>query len=96
MALRHAATTIGTTAAPIEGTQYPGWVMKNIGSAAVYLGDSTVTISTGFPIEPNEVFSPSELSHRQTSAGVVGDRLYGIASAGGNSIRVLIPGKVRT
>lgn len=95
MALRHAATAVSTTAIPIEGTQYPGWVMKNTGSVAVYLGDAAVTTSTGFPIEPNEIFSPSELSHRQTG-GVVGDRLYGIAVSGPNSVRVLIPGKVRS
>lgn len=95
MAVRHAATSVTTTAIAIEGTQYPGWLLKNVGATAIYLGDSTVTSATGFPVEPNEVFSPSELSHRQAGRGLAGDRLYGIAASGTNSVRVLVPGRVR-
>lgn len=54
-----------------------------VGTAAVYLGDSTVTTSTGLLTEkhtsPIEFFVPTN------------EQIYGVVSTGTESIRVLTP-----
>lgn len=95
MAKRHNATDLNSTSAvAVEGTQYPGWIIYNVSDVTIYLGDSDVTAATGFPVEANSVFSPSEISHRQLN-GYAAARLWGIAASGtGKSVRVLVPGRV--
>ena len=90
---RQYATTVATTATVIGGTQYPGWILKNNGANIVYIGDSAVTTTTGFPIAAGDIFSPSELSHRSLR-GKEADRLYGIVAAATENVRVLIMGRL--
>lgn len=90
---RQFATSVGTSATAIGGTQYPAWIMINNGSAVVFIGDSAVTTSTGFPVEAGEVFSPSELAH-QSLTGKIADQLYGVVATGTEEVRVLLMGRV--
>lgn len=90
---KHFATTVGATATVIAGTQYPGWVLHNpTGGATVYLGDSTVTDTTGFPLATGTEFRPEEISYRQLQ-GLDSDRLYGIVTTGTQVVHVLVPGR---
>lgn len=84
---RHTQTAVGTSATVIEGTQHQGWILQNLGTDVVYLGDATVTTGTGFPIQPGGVFSPPEVVHLRFG-GELTDRLYGIA-ASSQDVRVL-------
>jgi hypothetical protein len=87
--VRHAQTTVTTSATVIEGTQFPGWILNNMGADTVFLGDSGVTTSSGFPVAAGAYFSPPEIDHKSLR-GLAADRLYGIAAAN-RDIRVLIP-----
>lgn len=93
MALREYVTSIGTTATSINGTQFPTWIIKNMGDATVYLGDGAVTTSNGWPLEPGDIFSPSELAHKSMQ-GKLGERWSGIVAADTEEVRVLIQGAV--
>ena len=57
------------------------YVIKVIGSSAVYIGGSDVTTSSGLPLDTNDYFA-------QTGEGLFINALYGIA-AGNVEIRVL-------
>lgn len=92
MPARQHQTTVGTTATAIEGTQYQGWMLVNThATETLYLGDSTVATSDGFPIPAGATFSPSDLAHRSLQ-GKDGDRLYGRVGTGTVDVRVLIQG----
>ena len=93
MAARHNKTSVGTSATVIEGTQYPGYILRNPSAVTVFIGDSGVTAAAGFPIFAGEDLVPIEMSHKQLR-GLAGDRLYGIVSTTTNDVFVLIPGKV--
>ncbi len=90
---RQTATSVGTSATVLPGTQYPGWILINNGANTVFIGDSAVTTSTGFPVPAGSVFSPSDLAH-QSLRGMVDDRLYGIVAASTEDVRVLLQGRV--
>lgn len=68
-------------------------MLYNNGSATVYIGDSNVTTGNGWPIEPQDIFSPSEIAHKSLR-GIEGDQMYGIVGSGTQDVRVLIPGRV--
>lgn len=93
MTVRHHATTVSTTATVIEGTQYPGYKLHHNGTNPVFLGDSGVTTTTGFPVVADETFEPGEIGSRQLR-GKAGDRLYGIVASGTEDVRVIVPGRV--
>ena len=90
---RHHQTSVGTSATAIEGTQYPGYLLKNNGAAVVYLGDSSVTTGTGFPIDPGDVFSPVDMANKSVR-GYNSERLYGIVASGTVDVRVLLQPRV--
>ncbi len=89
---RQFATSVGTSATAIEGTQYPGFLLTNNGANTVYIGDSAVLTTTGFPIAAGEVFSPSDISHKSIR-GRPSERLYGIVAASTEDVRVLLQGR---
>ena len=90
---RQYATSVGTSATALDGTQYPSWILINNGGTTVFVGDSAVLTTTGFPIPANTTFSPSDLAH-QSLVGVIGDRLYGIVVSGTEDVRVLLQGRM--
>jgi len=90
---RQFATSVGTSAGAIEGTQYPGFLLINNGGETVFIGDSAVTTSTGFPVKSGEVFSPSEMAHKSFT-GKDSDRLYGRVAASTEDVRVLLMARV--
>lgn len=90
----HFQTTVGTSAVQLNGTQHPGWLLKNTHATnTVYLGGTGVTTGTGFPIGPGEVFSPGQISHGTLNAKAADVRLWAIASGAGTDVRVLVPGR---
>lgn len=91
---RQYATSVGTSATKIEGTHLPTWMLKNThATETLYIGDSAVLTSTGFPIAAGEVFSPSDMAHR-SMRGVDGDQVYGIVGSGTVDVRVLIQQRI--
>ncbi len=90
---RQFATSVGTTATAIEGTQYPGFLLINNGGEIVFIGDSALTTSTGFPIKAGEVFSPSEMAHNSLT-GKDSDRLFGRVVTSTEDVRVLLQSRV--
>ncbi len=90
---RQFATFVGVSATALDGTQYPGYRLINNGSNPVYIGDSNVTPSTGFPIASSEEFTPSELAHKSLR-GLMADRLWGVVAAATEDVRVLVEGRV--
>ncbi len=90
---RQFATSVGTSATALPGTQYPGFLLINNGSNTVFIGDSAVTTSIGFPVLSGEVFSPSEMAHNSLT-GKVSDRLFGIVVAATEDVRVLLMSRV--
>ncbi len=90
---RQFATSVGTTATAIEGTQFPGFLLINNGGETVFIGDSALTTSTGFPIASGDVFSPSEMAHISLT-GKASDRLFGRVAASTEDVRVLIQGRI--
>ncbi len=90
---RQFATSVGTTATVIEGTQFPGFLLYNNGANTVFLGDSAVTTSTGFPVLTATEFSLDEVSSRSLR-GIASDRLYGIVAAATEDVRVLLRARV--
>lgn len=76
-------TTISTTAAVIPTTAQTNrrtMLVYNNGSETVYLGGSTVTATTGYPLEPGQE------KGFDIDAGL---SLYGITSANSSDIRTL-------
>ncbi len=93
MAARHYQFDVGTSAVELDGTEFQGWILRNHSSVIIFLGDSTVATSDGFPIDPGAYFSPGEIAHGQLSEKVKGIRLYAIAGSASNDVRVLVPGR---
>lgn len=90
----HFQTTVGTTAVELNGTQHPGWLLiNNHASIILYLGGVGVTTGTGFPIQPGQIFSPSQISHERLTSKVSELRLWAIASGASTDVRVLVPGR---
>jgi len=92
MPARNTATSVASTATVIEGTQYPGWVLQNLGAASVFLGDLGVTTANGFSVPAGGYYSPGEFGHRKLTNDPA-DRLYGICVSGTQDVRVLVGGK---
>jgi len=90
---RQFATSVGTSATVLEGTQFPGFKLYNNGSTTVFLGDSAVTITTGFPVLTATEFDLGEVSDRSLR-GIAADRLYGIVATGTEDVRVLLRARV--
>ncbi len=90
---RQFATSVGTSATAIEGTQYPGFLLINNGAETVFIGDSAVTISSGFPIVSAREFILGETPDRSLR-GRNDDRLYGVVVASTEEVRVLLRARV--
>ncbi len=93
MAARHYQIDVGTSAIELTGTEFQGWILRNLSSVTIYLGDSTVLTTTGFPVDAGAYFSPSEIAHGQLSDKVVSLRLFAVAGSTANDVRVLVPGR---
>ncbi len=93
MAARHYQFSVGTSAVELDGTEFQGWILRNFSAVPIYLGDSTVLTSTGFPIDAGVTFSPGEIAHGQLSEKVKGIRLFAIAGTSSNDVRLLVPGR---
>ena len=93
MAARHYQFDVGTSAVELTGTEFQGWIMRNLSSVTIYLGDSTVLTTTGFPVDAGVTFSPSQVAHDQLSDKVKGIRLFAIAGTASNDVRLLVPGR---
>ncbi len=93
MAARNYQFDVGTSAVELTGTEFQGWMLRNNSTVVIYLGDSTVTTSDGFPIDAGQFFSPGQIAHSQLSEKVKGIRLYAIAGSASNDVRVLVPGR---
>ena len=91
--VRQFAISVGTSATVLEGTQYPGFLLVNNGANIVFIGDSAVTITTGFPIPVDAEFSLGEVNDRSIR-GIAADRLYGIVAASTEDVRVLLRARV--
>lgn len=92
---RHHQTDVGTSATPIEGTQYPGWVLYHNGTNPVFLGSSSVLTTDGYPVDVQD--SPIYRPDPSAYVGLRGkqsDRLYGIVASGTEDVRVLLEGRV--
>ena len=93
MAARHYQFDVGTSAVALDGTEFQGWILRNLSAVTIYLGDSAVLTTDGFPIDAGVTFSPGEIAHGQLSEKVKGIRLYAIAGTSSNDVRVLVPGR---
>ncbi len=93
MAARQYQFDVGTSVVELTGTEFPGWILLNNSSVIIYLGDSSVATSDGFPIAAGAYFSPGEIAHTTLSGKVSGIRLYAIAGSTSNDVRVLVPGR---
>ena len=93
MAARHYQIDVGTSAIELTGTEFQGWLLRNLSAVTIYLGSSAVLTTTGFPIDAGVTFSPGEIAHGQLSEKVRGIRLYAIAGTASNDVRVLVPGR---
>jgi len=90
----HFQTSVGTSAVQLNGTQHPGWILRNMHATnVVYLGGTGVTTATGFPVEPLQTFSPGQVSHQSLSSKIADIRLWAIASGASTDVRVLVPGR---
>lgn len=90
---RHYQTSVGTSATVIPGTQFPGYILQNKGSASIFLGSSGVTTGTGYEIPSGGVFSPPKESH-DSLRGLDEDRLFGICASATQDVRVLVAGRL--
>lgn len=70
-------TTIGTTATRIiTPNWYQFFVVHKTAGSTIYLGDSSVTTSTGFPIEDAETFTFDNFNRGDDN------EIYGIVASG--------------
>lgn len=85
--IRQQIISVGNTTTSIPATALPGRksvIIKNLGSATVYIGGSNVTADTastgGFPLAQNEVFN-----------GDIGENtvIYGIVASSTNNVSVV-------
>lgn len=90
---RHYQIDVGTSATALEGTQYPGWRLHNNGANTVYIGDSSVTTTDGFPVASGEPFVPQDYTHKSLR-GQSGDRLYGVVASSTEDVRVIVEARV--
>ena len=93
MAARQYAISVGTSAVALEGTQFRGWLLRNLSTVTIYVGDLDVLTSTGFPVDAGVTFSPAEIAHGQLDEKTSDLRLWAIAGTASNDVRVLIPGR---
>ncbi len=93
MAARQYAISVGVTAVALEGTQFRGWILRNNSGATIYVGDTDVLTTTGFPVDAGQPFSPSEIAHGQLDHKTSDLRLWAIAGSAANDVRVLVPGR---
>lgn len=93
MAARHYQIDVGTSAIELTGTEYPGYMLRNLSGVTIYLGDSTVLTTTGFPVDAGMYFSPGEVAHTQLSEQTRGLRIYAIAGTVSNDVRIFVPGR---
>ena len=80
-------TSISTSATAIfsgwvTGSQLPQVSVKNLGPETVFVGSSSVTTSTGYPLLPGD-------EHTQTMIGGAGSSLYGITTGGTSTVAFL-------
>lgn len=93
MAARQYVISVGTSATALEGTQFPTFRLLNNGANPIFIGDSAVTTSTGYPVEADAVFTLSELANKSLT-GRAADRLYGIVAASTEEARVIVEGRI--
>jgi hypothetical protein len=93
MASRQYQTDVASTATVIDGTQFPGFRLIHNGTNTVYLGDSSVTASDGYPLDAGDVLMPQDIAHASLR-GRAEDRLYGIVASGTEDVRVLVDGRI--
>ncbi len=92
-AARQYQIDVSTTAILLGGTQYKGWILHNVGTGTIFIGDADVLATTGFPILPGAYFSPAEIVHDQLIQTNPDLRLYAIAASGTQDVRVLVAGR---
>jgi len=88
MAIKHSRVSVGTTATLIDVyVTYDGngaIAIQNLGTASVYLGDSTVTTSSyGYELKANSTIS---IDMR------IPEQIYGIVASGTVTVNVLQQG----
>jgi len=88
---RNNVIAVSTTAILLEGTQFPGWILQNLGTSPIFIGDAGVTTATGWRIDAGGYYSPPEVAHKQLSNRLI-DRFYGISTSS-QDVRVLVQGK---
>lgn len=86
---RHERITVGTTptlltSAEGDPTAGSSFLIKNIGTQTIYVGDETVTTADGYPLGVGEFIS-ADLRGRR-------DDLYGRVATTTNEVRVLRTG----
>lgn len=83
-ALKPSSVTVGTSSVKLPTTPLSGRtsiIIRNwSGGNTVYIGDSTVSTSNGFPLRPNEY---------DTFTIEDGIDIYAVASGAGSDIRIL-------
>ena len=84
----HFETDVGTSAVVLDGTQYPGWILRNDSGVDIFLGSSTVTVATGWKVTSGSIFSPPDYWHKALR-GQNEQRVYAIAATSSNDIHVL-------
>lgn len=85
MAIQSQQVSVGTTATRLDSVAFGSMtrescIVRNRGSAAVFLGGSDVTTTNGLPLDPGEFFS----ADIQAS-----DALYGVVASGTVECRVM-------
>lgn len=81
--VRALAVTVGTSAVALPSSALSNrkiWIVVNLSNQVLYLGDSSVTTTTGFPIQPGAGWQLA-LGPEVT--------IYGICASGSNDIRIL-------
>lgn len=82
--MKSANVTVGTTAVQViaADNKFREVYLHNAGGGKVYLGDETVTSSTGFHLGNGEAF---------TLQLPLGENLYAISASGTNAVITLTP-----
>ena len=93
MALNHLTVTVGTTpqiliTVPGSGRR-KGYIANRSASNSVYLGDSSITSSDGFPLLAQ---SATGIGNRLEFEAFGGDTIYAVSAATTSVVTVLIPG----
>lgn len=85
-----ATQIFNTTGTPISsptvnfttGAQLASLVITNVGTVRCWVGQSTVTTSTGVPLAPGESVTWTNGSHKAAESGTNSWNLYAITSSG--------------